>query len=119
MDPATAAGPAPPVAPTVWAAAVRCACGAAVLWSVEGTFFVRSTHPPLSSPQADARVPDDAWEFHARKSANDAAYQGLDYAPYVSTMPVVAPATAGGGDSGGVTPKWAWKKKGGGSGGGH
>ena len=88
---------------------------------MSGRFFPRSTHPLLPPSQADARVPDDAWEFHARKSANDAAYQGLDYAPYVSTMPVVAPTTAGGGDSGGVTPKWAWKKKGaaGGGGGGH
>lgn len=38
--------------------------------------------------QAQARIPDDAWEYQIRKSLNDAAYNGLDYVPYCSTMPV-------------------------------
>lgn len=33
-------------------------------------------------------VPDDAWEYQIRKSLNDAAYNGLQYVPYCSTMPV-------------------------------
>ena len=33
-------------------------------------------------------MPDDAWEYHTRKALNDAAYKGLDYVPYSSTMPV-------------------------------
>ncbi len=33
-------------------------------------------------------MPDDAWEYHTRKVLNDAAYKGLDYVPYSSTMPV-------------------------------
>lgn len=81
-----------------------------------------------SEKQASARVPDDAWEFHARKNANDAAYQGLDFAPYCSTMPVVplppaslsqsqSPSSSSqssssfsGGEATAV-PKWAWKKR--------
>lgn len=38
--------------------------------------------------QAHAPIPDDAWEYQIRKSLNDAAYQGLDYVPYCTTMPV-------------------------------
>ena len=38
--------------------------------------------------QAHAKIPDDAWEYQIRKSLKDAAYQGLDYVPYCSTMPV-------------------------------
>lgn len=38
--------------------------------------------------QAHATIPDDAWEYHIRKSLNDAAYKGLDYVPYCSTMPL-------------------------------
>jgi len=80
-------------------------------------------HPP-PPPKASARVPDDAWEFHARKNANDAAYQGLDFAPYCSTMPVVPPpptattaVSSNGNDAASAAslmtavPKWAWKKK--------
>lgn len=37
--------------------------------------------------QEHATIPDDAWEYHIRKSLNDAAYKGLDYVPYCSTMP--------------------------------
>lgn len=33
-------------------------------------------------------VPEDAWEYQIRKSLNDAAYNGLQYVPYCSTMPV-------------------------------
>ena len=40
--------------------------------------------------QAHAPIPDDAWEYQIRKSLNDAAYQGLDYVPYCTTMPVQA-----------------------------
>lgn len=38
--------------------------------------------------QAHVPVPDDAWEYQIRKSLNDAAYNGLQYVPYCSTMPV-------------------------------
>lgn len=38
--------------------------------------------------QAHAKIPDDAWEYKIRKENNDAAYNGLDYVPYCSTMPV-------------------------------
>ncbi len=33
-------------------------------------------------------IPDDAWEYQIRKALNDAAYQGLEYVPYCTTMPV-------------------------------
>lgn len=38
--------------------------------------------------QAHNKIPDDAWEYQIRKALNDAAYNGLDYVPYCSTMPV-------------------------------
>lgn len=38
--------------------------------------------------QAHNPIPDDAWEYQIRKSLNDAAYNGLQYVPYCSTMPV-------------------------------
>ncbi len=38
--------------------------------------------------QAQAKIPDDAWEYQIRKANNDAAYNGLDYVPYCTTMPV-------------------------------
>ena len=38
--------------------------------------------------QAHNPVPEDAWEYQIRKSLNDAAYNGLQYVPYCSTMPV-------------------------------
>lgn len=38
--------------------------------------------------QAGAKIPDDAWEYQIRKSLKDAAFQGLEYVPYCSTMPV-------------------------------
>jgi hypothetical protein len=38
--------------------------------------------------QEDAEIPDDAWEYQIRKALNDAAFNGLDYVPYCSTMPV-------------------------------
>lgn len=59
---------------------------------------------PRATPQAHARIPDDAWDYQIRKALNDAAYNGLDYVPYCSTMPV-QPHDA--------NPKWMWKKKGG------
>lgn len=40
--------------------------------------------------QAHAPIPDDAWEYQVRKSLNDAAYKGLEYVPYCTTMPVKA-----------------------------
>jgi hypothetical protein len=52
--------------------------------------------------QAHNRIPDDAWEYQIRKQLNDAAYQGLDYVPYCSTMPVQPRED---------NPKWIWKKK--------
>ena len=42
----------------------------------------------MHAAQADAKIPDDAWEYQIRKSLNDAAYNGLDYVPYCSLMPV-------------------------------
>ena len=64
-------------------------------------------HPPhplsCRRPQAHAKVPEDAWEYQIRKALNDAAYNGLDYVPYCSTMPVQQHDD---------NPKWVWKKKG-------
>ena len=53
--------------------------------------------------QAHAKIPDDAWEYHIRKSLNDAAYNGLAYLPYCSTMPVQKECE---------DPRFMWKKKG-------
>jgi hypothetical protein len=53
--------------------------------------------------QAHNKIPDDAWEYQIRKSLNDAAYNGLDYVPYCSTMPVQENCE---------DPKFMWKKKG-------
>jgi hypothetical protein len=58
----------------------------------------------LHAPQAHNKIPDDAWEYQIRKSLNDAAYNGLDYVPYCSTMPVQKNAEDG--------VKFMWKKKG-------
>lgn len=41
-----------------------------------------------SLAQAHVPIPEDAWEYQIRKSLNDAAYNGLQYVPYCSTMPV-------------------------------
>ena len=57
-----------------------------------------------SDPQAHHKIPDDAWEYQIRKSLNDAAYNGLDYVPYCSTMPVQENAEEG--------VKFMWRKKG-------
>lgn len=59
--------------------------------------------PDIWSCAAHNKVPEDAWEYHTRKALNDAAYKGLDYVPYSSTMPV-QPKTD--------EPKFMWKKKG-------
>ncbi|KAL3161066.1 hypothetical protein ABBQ38_009449 [Trebouxia sp. C0009 RCD-2024] len=61
--------------------------------------------PDVWSSAAHNKVPEDSWEYHTRKALNDAAYKGLDYVPYCSTMPV-QPQTD--------EPKFMWKKKGGG-----
>ncbi len=58
----------------------------------------------LDDSQAHNKIPDDAWEYQIRKSLNDAAYNGLDYVPYCSTMPVQENAEEG--------VKFMWKKKG-------
>jgi hypothetical protein len=52
--------------------------------------------------QVHTKVPDDAWEYQIRKALNDAAYNGLDYVPYCSTMPVQDKCE---------DPKFMWKKK--------
>ena len=57
---------------------------------------------PCYGPQAHNAVPDDAWEYHMRKAANDAAFNGLAYKPYCSTMPVKPKEDA---------PKFAWVRK--------
>ena len=57
--------------------------------------------PP--APQAHAKVPDEAWEYQIRKALNDAAYNGLEYVGYCSTMPVQQVDD---------NPKWMWRKKG-------
>eukprot|EP00201_Polytomella_parva_P000547 CAMPEP_0175077644 /NCGR_PEP_ID=MMETSP0052_2-20121109/23533_1 /TAXON_ID=51329 ORGANISM="Polytomella parva, Strain SAG 63-3" /NCGR_SAMPLE_ID=MMETSP0052_2 /ASSEMBLY_ACC=CAM_ASM_000194 /LENGTH=88 /DNA_ID=CAMNT_0016347189 /DNA_START=12 /DNA_END=275 /DNA_ORIENTATION=+ len=44
--------------------------------------------PSIWESAAHVPVPDSAWEFHLRRSLNDAAYSSLDYVPYCSTMPV-------------------------------
>jgi len=44
----------------------------------------------VAARQAHVPIPDDAWEYQIRKSLNDAAYQGLEYVPYCTTMPVKA-----------------------------
>jgi hypothetical protein len=53
-------------------------------------------------PQSHVKIPEDAWEYQIRKSLNDAAYNGLDFVPYSSTMPVQPRDD---------NPKWIWKKK--------
>ena len=55
------------------------------------------------SLQSQAKVPEDAWEYHIRKALNDAAYNGLEYVPYSSLMPVPPKDD---------NPHWIWKKKG-------
>ena len=47
--------------------------------------LILSGHPLL---QAHAPIPDDAWEYQIRKALNDAAYNGLEYVPYCTTMPI-------------------------------
>lgn len=72
--------------------------------------LTRSLHPLAPLPparaapctQAHAKVPDDAWEYQIRKALNDAAYNGLEYVPYCSTMPVQPRDD---------NAKWMWKKK--------
>jgi hypothetical protein len=54
--------------------------------------------PPCPS-QKHNKIPDDHWEYQMRKMLNDASYQGLDYLPYCSTMPVQAKCDA---------PKFVW-----------
>jgi len=54
--------------------------------------------------QVHNKIPDDAWEYQIRKALNDAAYNGLDYVPYCSTMPVQEKCD---------NPQFMWKKKGG------
>ncbi|KAK9816971.1 hypothetical protein WJX72_007633 [[Myrmecia] bisecta] len=51
---------------------------------------------------AHNKIPDDAHEYHLRKALNDAAYNGLAYVPFCSTMPVQQQCSE---------PKFAWKKK--------
>ena len=58
---------------------------------------------PSSPPQSHAKIPDDAWEYQIRKALNDAAYNGLEYVPYCSTMPVQEKCE---------DPKFMWRKKG-------
>ena len=50
----------------------------------------RSHAAAVAACQAHVPIPDDAWEYQIRKSLNDAAYQGLEYVPYCTTMPVKA-----------------------------
>ena len=64
---------------------------------------VTSSIPHRLYLQAHAKIPDDAWEYHIRKSLNDAAYNGLAYVPYCSTMPVQKECE---------DPRFMWKKKG-------
>lgn len=45
-------------------------------------------HRRIANLQAHVPIPEDAWEYQIRKSLNDAAYNGLQYVPYCSTMPV-------------------------------
>ncbi|KAI8104352.1 hypothetical protein M9434_002910 [Picochlorum sp. BPE23] len=59
--------------------------------------------PDIWASAAHNKIPDDAWEYQIRKSLNDAAYNGLDYVPYCSTMPVQEHCE---------DPKFMWKKKG-------
>lgn len=51
--------------------------------------------------QEGAPVPDDAWEYRIRESLKDAAFTGLMYRPYVSTMPTPPEVDAG-------DAKWVW-----------
>ncbi len=51
------------------------------------------------SVQVNAKIPSDAWEYHIRKSRNDAAYNGLEYVAYCSAMPVQREAE---------TPQFLW-----------
>ncbi|BDA47391.1 hypothetical protein COCOBI_10-2390 [Coccomyxa sp. Obi] len=59
--------------------------------------------PDIWTSAAHAKIPSDAWEYHIRKALNDAAYNGLEYVPYCSTMPVQEQT---------ANPQFMWKKKG-------
>mmetsp|Transcript_1660 Transcript_1660/g.4824 ORF Transcript_1660/g.4824 Transcript_1660/m.4824 type:complete len:81 (+) Transcript_1660:82-324(+) len=59
--------------------------------------------PDVWSAAAHATIPEDAWEYHIRASLKDAAYKGLDYVPYCSTMPCKPESE---------DVKFMWKKKG-------
>ena len=63
---------------------------------------IRLTSPSLHA-QAHNKIPDDAWEYQIRKNLNDAAYNGLQYVPYCSTMPVQKVCD---------DARFIWKKKG-------
>lgn len=52
--------------------------------------------------QAHNKIPEDAWEYHIRKSSQDAAFTTLEYVPYCSTMPVQQSCDE---------PRFMWKKK--------
>eukprot|EP00890_Picochlorum_soloecismus_P006085 jgi/Picsp_1/6478/NSC_03824-R1_predicted protein [Ostreococcus lucimarinus CCE9901] len=60
--------------------------------------------PDIWESAVHNKIPDDAWEYQIRKALNDAAYNGLDYVPYCSTMPVQEKCD---------NPQFMWKKKGG------
>lgn len=56
--------------------------------------------------QAHATVPEDAFEYHARRDSS--LVQTLAYKPYSSLMPVVPPGRQ---QLPAVEAKWAWVKK--------
>lgn len=57
--------------------------------------------PRAAGSQESTPVPDDAWEYRIRESLKDAAFTGLKYRPYVSTMPTPPEVDAG-------DAKWVW-----------
>eukprot|EP00798_Chlamydomonas_sp_ICE-L_P020454 gene20454-27242_t len=58
--------------------------------------------PSIWQSAVGHKIPDQAWDYHIRRSINDAAYNSLDYVPYASTMPVPQKCD---------NPKFMWRKK--------
>lgn len=89
----------PEESPDIWSCAVSllkgmsdlgCACcrSTSSLFELDPCAVLHAHLHSFNVIQAHNKVPDDAWEYHTRKALNDAAYKGLDYVPYCSTMPV-------------------------------
>ncbi|GHP01421.1 hypothetical protein PPROV_000017700 [Pycnococcus provasolii] len=69
---------------------------------------LESSGPNLWAVAAHNEIPDQAWEYHARKAANDgkgdSAYNSLEYVPCCPHMPNCVPVC--------TEPVFHWVKKG-------